>query len=149
MSELSRLLSSALAGQGVREVAESAQAHGHQLSPGTVSKYLNGRHGRPSESTLKAFSDALGIDLMQLRDAAGLPSGEAEPYVPPAESARLTSRQRDALDALIQSIVTTERGGEHAKRSAPMNHAPVSGVEDEQGLGEESLPVETERGRDG
>ena len=118
MSKLSELLVAAQGGRGVRDIAAAANERGHLLSPGTVSKYLNGRHGRPDESTLAAVSDALGLDIQELRKAAGVPIGEPEPYVPPKEADRLSSAQRQALDGLIQAIVDGGKDGEGSADSA-------------------------------
>lgn len=121
MSKLSELLVAAQGGRGVRDIAAAAHERGHLLSPGTVSKYLNGRHGRPDEQTLAAFSDALGLDIQELRRAAGVPIGEPEPYVPPKEADRLSAAQRQALDGLIQAIVDGGEvgGGDAASMTKP------------------------------
>lgn len=56
------------------------------------------------------------------------------------------------LDAALEDAGYLPKvGGEHAdaaRGSAPMNQAPVSGVDYGEGLGPESLPAESERGRD-
>lgn len=95
-----------------REIAGLAEKKGHQLAQPTVSKYLSGRHGRPTEPVLAAFSDVLNIPIHKLRAAAGVPTGDGEPWAPPAEANRLDRRQRLALEELIRSMVTSETTGE-------------------------------------
>ncbi|WP_010549635.1 helix-turn-helix transcriptional regulator [Brachybacterium paraconglomeratum] len=91
-----------------REIAGLAEKKGHQLAQPTVSKYLSGRHGRPTEPVLAAFSDVLNIPIHKLRAAAGVPTGAGDPWQPPAEANRLDRRQRRALEELIRSMVTSE-----------------------------------------
>lgn len=95
-----------------REIAGLAEKKGHQLAQPTVSKYLSGRHGRPTEPVLAAFSDVLNIPIDKLRAAAGVPTGAGEPWAPPAEANRLDRRQRLALEELIRSMVASETSGE-------------------------------------
>lgn len=95
-----------------REIAGLAEKKGHQLAQPTVSKYLGGRHGRPTEPVLAAFSDVLSIPIDKLRAAAGVPTGAGDPWSPPAEANRLDRRQRLALEELIRSMVTSEATGE-------------------------------------
>jgi len=47
----------------------------------------------------------LRIPLSRLRAAASLPAGETEPYRPPAESSRLSRRQRRAIDEIIRAML--------------------------------------------
>lgn len=95
-----------------REIAGLAEKKGHQLAQPTVSKYLSGRHGRPTEPVLAAFSDVLNIPIDKLRAAAGVPTGDGDPWAPPAEANRLDRRQRLALEELIRSMVASETSGE-------------------------------------
>lgn len=95
-----------------REIARLAEKKGHQLAQPTVSKYLGGRHGGPTEPVLAAFSDVLNIPISELRAAAGLPTGAGDPWQPPAEANRLDLRQRRALEELIRSMVTSDTTAE-------------------------------------
>jgi hypothetical protein len=44
-----------------------------------------------------AFSLALGVPVKTLREAAGLPQGEPEPFVLPESANRLNARQRELV----------------------------------------------------
>lgn len=77
------------------------------ISRGTVDNYRNGVVVKPTEEVLQAFHALLGVPIQDLRVAAGLPRGEAEPYEAPAEANLLDDRQRNAVDELIRSIVAT------------------------------------------
>lgn len=78
------------------------------ISRGTIDNYRKGTHpARPGDEVLSAFHELLGIPMSRLRDAAGLPTGEEEPYSPPREANLLDHRQRRAIDELIRSIVAT------------------------------------------
>ncbi|HEU5270907.1 MAG TPA: hypothetical protein VFU36_13360 [Jatrophihabitans sp.] len=106
MTALSELLNEANAGKlSARSLARSAQAAGFSLNHDTAARYLRGDHGRPDEATLLALSKVLRIPMSRLRAAASLPSGETEPYRPPAESSRLSRRQRRAIDEIIRAML--------------------------------------------
>lgn len=104
MSALSDLLRSNPRGLSARTAAARADDMGIDLRRGTLSGYFAGNHGSPSDDLLQAMSAVLDIPLAELRVAAGR-RAQAEPYVPPRESYRLTTRQRLALDELIRSMV--------------------------------------------
>ncbi|HTZ42734.1 MAG TPA: hypothetical protein VMB79_02645 [Jatrophihabitans sp.] len=106
MSALSDLLTEANGGRmSARSLARSAQAAGFSLNHDTAARYLRGDHGRPDEATLLALSKVLRIPLSKLRAAASLPAEVTEPYRPPAESSRLTRRQRRAIDEIIRAML--------------------------------------------
>jgi len=106
MSALSDLLNEVNGGKlSARKLARAAQAAGFSLNHDTAARYLRGDHGRPDEATLLALSKVLRIPLSRLRTAASLPSGETEPYRPPAESSRLNRRQRRAIDEIIRAML--------------------------------------------
>jgi len=108
MSTLSDLLNEANSGKlSARSLARAAQAAGFTLNHDTAARYLRGDHGRPDEVTLVALSKVLRIPLARLRAAAALPAGETEPYRPPAESSRLSRRQRRAIDEIIRAMLET------------------------------------------
>ena len=46
--------------------------------------------------------------MVQLREAAGLPSGELEPFVLPERTNRLTSRQREVILHMIRVLLNVE-----------------------------------------
>jgi hypothetical protein len=113
MTALSELLHEAnVQSWSSREIARRAEKNGHKLSYASAAVYLGGRHGVPSEQVLAAFSDVLNIPIDKLRAAAGVPTGDGEPWAPPAEANRLDRRQRLALEELIRSMVTSETTGE-------------------------------------
>lgn len=112
MTALSELLTQSNAnGWSTREIARQAEKKDHQLAQPTVSKYMSGRHGAPTEQVLTAFSDVLNIPIDKLREAAGVPTGADSPWTPPSEANRLDTRQRRALEELIRSMVTSETIG--------------------------------------
>lgn len=109
MTALSELLAAAnTQAWSTREIARRAEKNGHMLAQPTVSKYIGGRHGRPTEAVLAAFSDVLKIPIDELREAAGVPAGAESPWTPPSEANRLDLRQRRALEELIRSMVASE-----------------------------------------
>lgn len=113
MTALSDLLvRSNVDGWSTREIARRAEKNEHTLAQPTVSKYMSGRHGKPTEAVLAAFSDVLNIPIDKLREAAGVPTGAESPWTPPSEANRLDLRQRRALEELIRSMVTSETIGE-------------------------------------
>lgn len=113
MTVLSELLhQSNVQGWSNREISVRADKNGHKLSRASVDVYMGGRHGRPTEAVLAAFSDVLNIPIDKLRTAAGVPAGTGSPWTPPSEANRLDTRQRRALEELIRSMVTSETIGE-------------------------------------
>lgn len=70
----------------------------------TINRIMRGE-GKPDVDTVDKIADALRISRADLRDAADLPRGIDEAYVPPVESRLLDQRQRAALDEVIRSIV--------------------------------------------
>lgn len=113
MSTLSDLLAEANRGLGlsVRKIAARAAEQGHRIDYSTVSLYLNGKHGEPDESTLAALAAALPVELEDLRRAAGLSAERTDPYEPPDVAARMTTRQRRAVDEIIRLLVRAESDG--------------------------------------
>ncbi|MGV0109016.1 hypothetical protein [Arthrobacter sp. CP30] len=80
-----------------RRIQAIAEAKGVTVSNTSISKYLRGEPDQPSESVLTAFSLALGVPLKMLREAAGLPAGEPDPFVLPESANRLNARQRELV----------------------------------------------------
>lgn len=120
MSVLSDVLRAAAEEHGwsAREVSRRARAGGFTMNHDTVARYLRGAHGQPDEITLEAFAAALSIPLAELRRAADLPSEVTEPYRPPREAARLTTRQRKAVDELIRAMTDTSATAREEHRRA-------------------------------
>lgn len=120
VSALSELLTAAVPdGWSNRRISREAVAKDISLSPETVNKYLSGKHGHPSVEVLGAFSEVLGIPIRKLHEAAGVPSGEDEPWQPPIEANLLNRRQRLALDELIRSFVATRGATDDADTDSP------------------------------
>jgi hypothetical protein len=120
MSELSDLINAALArkgwdGMSVRELAAASDG---ALSKDNVAIYRRGAHGVPDERTLRAWSEITGLSVGELRAAAGVPAGEGEPWVPPVESARLSRRQRVALEELIRAFVAPVAESDESERDS-------------------------------
>lgn len=138
MSELSNYLQEARGDLSIDQVVEHAARRGHKISRITVDRLTSGRHGpRPSEASLAAMAAALDLDLRHLRELAGRPGGELGPYVPTPAAGSLTKRQRDALDALIVTMVEGGTGDVGNTRQKMSGGATLSVVPDE---GERTAP---------
>lgn len=107
VSALSDLLNLHIAAsETFRDMSNRKMAIEAGLSHGTVNTYRNGEHpNAPKEDVLQAFHELLSIPLADLREAAGVPLGEPEPYVAPAEFNRLSHSQRAALDEFVRSFL--------------------------------------------
>lgn len=119
MTRLSRLLTEANdhLGLATREIERRASAAGHPVGHATAANYLNGKHPKvPSEAVLQAFSAVFEIPMSTLREAAGLPSEVTELRLP-AEAARLTPRQWEAVREIILSMVNPEGRRPQTRRS--------------------------------
>jgi len=123
VSTLSELLMQSLPeGWSARRVAREAQQQGLTLKESTATAYFGSRHGKPSEPVLSALAQVLGVPIEKLRTAAGLPAGEHLPYTPPVEAARLSQRQRAAIDELIRAVV----GAVQTSRTDEVPQAPIN-----------------------
>lgn len=115
MTQLSDALTKAFKNRGswsYRRIEREMQDAGHDVSFSTIGVYLRGEHGKPEERVLRAFAAVLPeLSVVDLRRLADLPAGELGPWRPPAVADRLSQDQRDALDQLIQSIVTPAVAG--------------------------------------
>jgi hypothetical protein len=132
MTKLSDLLSAAISASGMSGRALSRQARelGFSLNHDTAARYLRGDHGQPDEETLEAFSQVLTLPMQQLREAANLPAETTEPYVPPREAARLTRRQRRAVDEIIRAMLEPRTLGQSSDQTAevlPLDPNAVAG----------------------
>ena len=128
MTALSELLqASNSSGMSARTIARNARELGFSLNHDTAARYLRGNHGKPDESTLMALSKVLKVSMTKLRTAAALPNEVTEPYRPPAESSRLSRRQRRAVDEVIRAMLApntvtkpvTDLDTARAKKAAP------------------------------
>jgi transcriptional regulator with XRE-family HTH domain len=90
--------------------AEIARRSGDRIHRATAANVMRGKHAaNPSDDVLEAFAAVFpSLSLPKLRELAGRPSGEAEPYIPPPEAALLNARQRKALDELIRSMAAED-----------------------------------------
>lgn len=69
-----------------------------------------------TEETLQAVADALGVPFDTVYQLAGRRVKGAEPWIPPAEAARLTLEQRKVLDQLIRTMA----GQQHPSTCTPV-----------------------------
>jgi hypothetical protein len=124
VSALSDLINRSLTrkGWGSDSLRTLAARSDNRLSKDTVRAYRSGNHGQPDEEILEAWSQLIDVPIDRLRKAAGIPSGESAPWVAPAEAARLTRRQRDALTELIRSF--TDAKEDHRGAPQPGTQAP-------------------------
>ena len=103
MSELSKLLQQADR-RNPMTTRERAKRIDGRIHFATLAKYQAGTHpARPDETTLRALADAYDVPYAKIQRAAGVPVG-AGPYQPPAEAARLTRREQEAITELIKAI---------------------------------------------
>ncbi len=83
MSRLSDLLNDSNTEQlSARRIQAMAEAKGVKVSNTSISKYLRGE----PEAILQAFSVVLELPMETLREAAGVPTGEPNPFVLPGVS---------------------------------------------------------------
>ncbi|MGA8330423.1 MAG: helix-turn-helix transcriptional regulator [Mycobacterium sp.] len=85
--------------------AEVARRSGGLVSQALVSAIIVGRHRGKwmSEDTVKGLAYALDVDEDRIWRLVEIRVGD--PYIPTPESRNLTVAQRDAIDALIRSII--------------------------------------------
>mgnify|MGYP005802255005 CR=1 FL=1 len=104
MSALSELLKAHQGDRSVREIGRACHAF-NGVGATSILPYFSGKHGAsPREDILVALAHVMPLPLTKLREAAGVPPGEADPYAAPAEASRLNFRQRNALDELIKAF---------------------------------------------
>lgn len=109
MSALSvRINAANTEGLNSREIAARATALGAKVSHGAINTVLNGKHGDVKDTTLRALSKVFHIDFGELRELLGLPSID-EPWAPPENAARLTHRQRQIVESLINELTKPAR----------------------------------------
>lgn len=129
VSKLSELLNKANRQRwSTRTIEAEARKRGHTITYSTVAKYLSGKHGEPTHQVLLALSDTLGIDINQLRGAAGMPAA-GESFVLPAEAARLNPEQRNAILHVVRVMLNDDTGetGTEMRRQADHDLAAHKG----------------------
>lgn len=104
VSTLSQLLAQHQGDLSQRDISRKARERGHTLSHAAVADAFKGK-GRPDESTLLALSEVLSIPMAKLHEAVGVVTDDHDPYQPPPEAARLSTRQRNAVNELIRSML--------------------------------------------
>lgn len=129
MTALSARLADAKGERSIDSIRDQAEREGHEIDRATIAKYVAGQHGpRPPEKTLQALATGLGVDVRELRRLASMPGGELGPYVPVSEAARLDRSQRQALDALIKTIVkeVSDAGQAEDQKTEDQSGNPVA-----------------------
>jgi transcriptional regulator with XRE-family HTH domain len=127
---------------------EIARRGGDRVSHSQLGKYLKPSHPRPGEDVLQVFADVFKIPIRKLRELAGVPIGEEEPYDPPSEANRLSAHQRDVVSELIRMLAETKVGdGDDAgaDRSAAPIGDPVTDLANRRRVREQ---VDAEAARD-
>lgn len=77
------------------------------VAPSTITRLFAGESS-PTEDTLTAVADALGISVLKVRRIAGRPVGESDPFVLPPEANRLDRRQRAAVVEIVRLLLEPE-----------------------------------------
>lgn len=98
----------------IRAVARRAEERGHPVSPETVRQLVRGTHsGRIDDPTVDALCAALDVSrpeiLRAMHETRQAPLGRWEP---PDAAARLSLRQRRALEELIAAMVESAVSGD-------------------------------------
>lgn len=88
--------------KGMGSFRELGDAAG--LSHTAVSRIAYGQSKHVRDTTVRAIADALGQDMETIYELINQPVDHASPWSPPAESQRLTRRQRNALEELVRSM---------------------------------------------
>lgn len=98
----------------------------------TVRQAIIGRNRRPSAATVRKLAEALRIEPAELDAWFGGRGSDLEPYEAPSAAARLTPKQRKALDNLILAMVEPEERQRPARNSmqtgSGKTEAEMSGV---------------------
>lgn len=128
--------------RGPRAISRAAKAKGFSLSHGTVSKVLNGTHGNVSDDTVEALAAVLPVSKAKLHEALGVAGSRT--YKPPAAANRLTSVQRDLINALIHQIVRPEEGSGDVANAAE-KIGTVTPIRAKPSVQESRLPDKTKR----
>lgn len=103
MSKFSDRLNEARGEESIRSVAARAAKLGH-VGESTIPPYFRDGHGQPSMGVVVGLAMALRIPSQELRELAGIPA-EGQVWVPPKEARFMNSRQRQAVEELIRSMV--------------------------------------------
>lgn len=103
-TKLGALIRQRLNRLGISQAEAAARSNG-LVSQALISAILVGRHRgkRMTEDVVKGLAYALEIDEDKIWRVVEVQAGE--PYIPTPESRNLTPAQRDAIDALIRSIL--------------------------------------------
>ena len=76
----------------------------------TVRRVHDGVMSTPAELTLQRLSEALNVPLTKLRELAGRPAGEREPFRLPAEFDQLDGEQRAVVLAVGRALLKASTG---------------------------------------
>lgn len=94
--------------RGYSSIRQLAAASG--VSHTAVARIMHGE-GRPKDESVQALAVTLGVKPNDLYGLVGVSApDEAIPYEPPAEAARLSPRQRKAVDELIRLLAQADMG---------------------------------------
>lgn len=74
------------------------------LSHTAVAKVVHGQSKNVRDETVRSLARALSVDMGTIYELINKPVDYASPWSPPAESQRLTRRQRSALEELMRSM---------------------------------------------
>lgn len=96
--------------RGLSSIRQLAAASG--VSHPAIGRLIH-REGQIRDATVLAIAKALAIDPQQVYNMAGIDTpAEAGNYTPPREAARLSHRERRAVDEMIRLLVNKDRAVE-------------------------------------
>jgi transcriptional regulator with XRE-family HTH domain len=115
------------------ELSYRGLARATGLGVETVRQAIIGKNRKPSPATVRKLAEVLRMTPAELDAFFGHGGSNLEPYEAPAASARLTPKQRKALDSLILAMVEPE------ERQRP--HSTGSGKTETIAMAEELMRV--------
>lgn len=93
---------------GVRSGSELARRMGcNQMVTHRILSSIGGFR----EATLQKLADALEVDIREVREMAGRPSGERTRFELPPEADRLTTKQRGVVLAMVRAFLDDSGSG--------------------------------------
>ncbi|MDN5668745.1 MAG: helix-turn-helix domain-containing protein [Renibacterium salmoninarum] len=126
MNEITEPWKSAAERRGLNSFNAIARASGAAVQ--TVIMVLSGKR-RPTPSTAKKLAIAFGVPVSTIDEWSGLDASDVnKEYRPPKEAARLTARQRKAVDYMIMALVDPRGRSTIEVSGKPSESVPTTGA---------------------